>query len=56
MAYVAWIPSTLARVGKLVEIDGKEGLWQVAETYSIQKRETLDNQRDAHKRWESVIK
>lgn len=54
--YVAWIPSFLARIGKLVAIDGKEGLWQVVETYGIQKREVLDEQRKAHKRWEDVIK
>lgn len=54
---VGWVDASIAtKVGKLVTIEGKEGLWQIVELYGLQKREVLDAQRKAQKRWEDVIK
>lgn len=57
---VAWIPSQFAKVGKNLSLkineEWQDG-WQVAEAYSATRTvDEMDAQRDALKRWGSVIK
>lgn len=53
--YVAWIPSTFAKEGAIVFIDGK-GKWKVNKVYGLNTRQDLDNLRIDYTRWSSVIK
>jgi len=57
---IAWIPSQFAKVGKNLSLkineEWQEG-WKVVEVYSGSRtHDEMDLQRDAQKRWESVIK
>lgn len=58
-SYMAYIPVKFAKVGKWLligEKDGEKEEWQVLETFSTKTIEELDRQRDAEKRWKSVLK
>lgn len=40
--YTAWIPSGFARVGKLLKIDGRPGVWRVDERHDTVRADWIE--------------
>ncbi len=53
---VGYIESEHAKVGVRMTLEDMEGIWTVKEVGASADMETLEGQRKAQKRWESVIK
>ncbi len=58
--HMAWIPSQFAKLGKTISLkkadDSWSTGWRVVFVGGTKTQESIDAQRDAQKRWESVIK
>lgn len=61
LVHTAWIPSQFAKAGKVISLKNKDETWSggwtvVSAGTSTKTVEDMDIQRDAQKRWESVLK
>jgi len=59
--HTAWIPTQFAKVGKKIGLKLEDESWDEGWTVTLagsqpKEMEFLDQQRDAHKRWDSVLK
>lgn len=47
--HTAWIPSEMARVGKVITIDGMTGVWRITERYESKPAEYVEAKAREHK-------